>query len=730
MYCSTNDRFVLKIFFPNHILIFILLVMVITTPLYSQERCATVQYMQLLRNEGKIKQTEEQFEQALQQRIKNRQLQQQTHRTHGGPYQVPVVVHVIHNDELIGTGSNISEAQILSQIDVLNKDFKRLNDDANNTPAQFLPNAGSFDIEFVMARRDPSGLPTNGINRVKGTRATWTMSNDAEFKGLSYWPSEDYLNIWVIDFSGSFIGYAQFPVSTMQGLEDYQNSIAATDGIAIDYKAFGTIDAGPFDLDSRYNRGRTTTHEVGHFFGLRHIWGDNDCGTDYVTDTPQQKNSTTTCPSHPQSTVCGTSIVKMFQNFLDYTDDACMNIFTQGQVSRMETIIDDANVPRRNSLLNSPGLLNPNCSVIDVAILSVESPGPVTCDENAIFKIKIKNRSCSDVNSVKVEYTVNQGNLQTNTITLSPSLSINGSTNLTIPAVNFQEGLNTITLTITQVNTVSDDDPSNNTLASTIVVDKTQDKIPLRENFNTLVWPIVSPQMGINWQLTSTNFGLSASVQAFNAGTVGTEAWLVTPTLDFSGVSQASVFFDLSYGYNETDFDRLKVFASGDCGVTYNPLNFDKAGPDLANIVTTSSWLPTTSDKWHPKKYINLNDLAGLTNVRLAFVFTNASGNNIYLDNIEFFTSDNPEPVTIGNDLFSVYWKNETEASLTFNLPERMPVRIQVIDIMGRMYFDTLAPDILNQTFPVDLEVASSGIYILRVQIGNQFFVTKFYLSR
>ncbi len=710
---------------------FLFILFVISTTAYAQERCGTVEYMQKLRDEGKIRQTEEQFELVLNQRIRNRQLQLQTHRTNGGPYQVPVVVHVIHNGEAIGTGTNISDAQILSQIDVLNKDFKRQNADAANTPAQFLPNAGSLDIEFIMARRDPNGLPTTGINRVQGTRSQWTMSNDEEFKALSYWPSQDYMNIWVIDFSGSFIGYAQFPVSTMPGLESYQNGVAATDGIAIDYRTFGTIDAGPFDLDSRYNKGRTTTHEVGHFFGLRHIWGDSDCGTDYVVDTPQQKNSTTTCPTHPQSTVCGTSIVKMFQNFLDYTDDACMNIFTQGQVARMETIIEDANVPRRNSLLNSPGLLFPNCSVIDVAILGVESPGPVSCDETTPFKLTVKNRSCSTVTSLKIEYRVNQALLQTSTLNLSPTLAINETRSLTIPSVNFAEGVNSITLNITEVNSQADDDPGNNSLAANFVVDKSQDKIPLREKFNALTWPKVNPQSGLNWQLMSTNFGLSASVQAFNVGTPGTDAWLVTPILDLSDVVEASIFFDLSYAYNGTDYDRLKVYSSTDCGITYSSVAlFDYAGPDLANTTTTAAWIPTAPDKWHPKKYINLNSFAGLTNIRLAFVFTNARGNNIYLDNIEFFTSDDPQPVNIGTDLYSVYWTSETEASLTFNLPEKMPVNIQIVDVLGRSYLNTTQTDILNQTFPISLDVASSGIYILRVQVGIQFFVTKFYLTR
>jgi hypothetical protein len=190
-------------------------------------------------------------------------------------YTIPVVVHVIHNGEAIGSGTNISNNQILSQINAMNKDFQRLNVDAANTPAEFLSVAGSFDLEFVLAKQDPFGAPTNGINRVQGTKTVWTINDNATFKALSYWPAEDYLNIWVINIP-SYLGFAQFPVSSLPGLEDSPND-RLTDGVVIDYTAFGSNfeGLGTFNLDTKYNRGRTCTHEVGHFFGLKHIWGDD-----------------------------------------------------------------------------------------------------------------------------------------------------------------------------------------------------------------------------------------------------------------------------------------------------------------------------------------------------------------------------------------------------------------------------------------------------------------------
>ncbi len=698
-------------------------------PVSAQERCATVQYMEQLRKEGKIKHSDDQFEQWLDVRKQKRRTEHQAFRTQGTSYEIPVVIHVIHNGEDIGTGTNISDEQIFSQIDVLNQDFNRLNADAVNTPPEFAAVAGSMTIEFVLARRDPDGLPTTGINRVQGTKTSWTLNDNETFKALSYWPSDDYLNIWVLSFSNNFVGYAQFPVSELEGLEPYQNGLASTDGVVVDYTAFGSIDGGMFPLDPSYNKGRTATHEIGHFFGLRHIWGDETCGTDHVDDTPLQRTSTTNCPSHPQTTTCGTPIVKMFQNYMDYTDDACMNLYTVGQVSRMELILDDPTVPRRNSLLNSPGLLDPNCDRIDVALQRIESPAPISCNENASIRLNVLNRSCFALTSITVAYIINQNATQSITIPLPEPLPINKSTILTLPPTTFQLYENTIIVTLTHANELPDEDDLNSSETWKIVIDKSAERIPLRENFNTFTWPVISPQDGITWTQTISTFGPSASVQAFDQGISGTEAWLATPVLDFGSAFKASVFFDYSYGYNGTESDRLKIVASTDCGNTYPITLFDRLGPALATANATIPWQPSQASDWKQRTFINLNALAGQQNVRLAFVFTNATGNHIYLDNIEFFLSDNPNPVDVSPDFYSVYWNTNTEATVTFNLPERMPVRIQVVDILGRSFIDTTAPDILNQTFPINLGGASSGIYFLRVQSTGLNSVKKFYLT-
>src|SRR5690349_9641962 len=167
---------------------------------HAQERCATVINEKIRNSQSVLKNA--QFEQWIQTKTLQR-LTRNNQRQQTASYVIPVVVHVIHNGESIGTGTNISEAQIQSQLDVLNQDYQRLNADAGSTPAVFQPVAGSMNIQFVLAKRDPFGVTSNGIVRVKGTKTSWRLSDESTFKSLSYWRADWYLNIWVINFNSS-----------------------------------------------------------------------------------------------------------------------------------------------------------------------------------------------------------------------------------------------------------------------------------------------------------------------------------------------------------------------------------------------------------------------------------------------------------------------------------------------------------------------------------------------
>ena len=276
---------------------------------------------------------------------------------------IPVVVHVIHNNSsgtIGGTNNtNISDQQVQSQIDALNKDYQRLNADASQTPPGFQSVAANCKLVFCLATTDPSGNSTNGITRTYSSKATYTINDEVQLKGLSYWPSDQYLNIWTCDLRGIpssqlLLGYAQKPgAASVPGL-DPTDGEAATDGVVINYKAFGTIGT----LYAKFNLGRTATHEIGHWLGLSHPWGDynsGDCNlTDYCDDTPTCGNSyESSSPVCSDNAPITCSVPRMIQNYMEYSDDACMNLFTEDQKTRMRSAIELS--ARRSALLSSLG---------------------------------------------------------------------------------------------------------------------------------------------------------------------------------------------------------------------------------------------------------------------------------------------------------------------------------------------------------------------------------------
>jgi hypothetical protein len=245
-----------------------------------------------------------------------------------GPVTIPVVVRVVHRT----AEENISEAQIQSQIDILNQDYMTTNTDMSKVPDSFKALVGNPQIRFELAQEDPSGNSTNGITRTPTNQHSFGVDDGVKSSatgGVEPWDPKKYLNIWVCTLSDSLLGYAQFPGGPPE-----------TDGVVILNTAFGTRGsvAAPFD------KGRTATHEIGHYLNLSHIWGEsriaNCTDSDFVDDTPNQFGPNIGKPSFPHRSCSNSLHGDMFMNYMDYVDDDSMFMFTQGQVVRMHATLD------------------------------------------------------------------------------------------------------------------------------------------------------------------------------------------------------------------------------------------------------------------------------------------------------------------------------------------------------------------------------------------------------
>lgn len=269
-------------------------------------------------------------------------------------YRIPVVVHILHTGEPVGEGFNFSDERIVTQIRTLNEDFRR----KEGTPGfNAHPDGADTHIEFFLAQTDPQGNPTSGIVRINRS-AVPPPSGPSDLITLSsaysYWNPEHYLNIWCWDvgFHGIYFGKSTFPVSNLKGLSTEDLTVA--DGLFINAINFGR---GEDHTLPNYDGGRTLTHEMGHFLGLLHTFGPaNDCDySDYCEDTPPQRTATNGCPQEKPFACDGRPV--MIENYMDYSYDRCMNIFTREQSERMHVVLE--NSPRRKSLV-VPGIVTAN----------------------------------------------------------------------------------------------------------------------------------------------------------------------------------------------------------------------------------------------------------------------------------------------------------------------------------------------------------------------------------
>ncbi len=467
-------------------------------PKTGQIRCSTTEYEKFLQDNNPKRMTEAQFEAWLAPLVKKHKATRTTSKVAATIITIPVVVHVIHSGQAIGTAPNITDAQVQSQITILNQDFRRM----IGTPGYNTNQIGAdIEIEFVLALQDPNGNPTNGIDRVNLCQSSWNPEEiEATVKPVTIWDPTQYLNMWSLKFTPSeLLGYAQPPnASGLSGLPD-NGGDTNTDGVVSGYNYFGSIayNDSSFLLAAPYNKGRTMTHEVGHWLGLIHIWGNADCGTDYCDDTPVHHDRNFDCPT--KLSCNSTTVNEMVENYMDYTDDACMNIFTQNQKDRITVIIN--NSARRNSLKTSTKAA-PIALFANDAEVKIEGGLCVINTQNADCntpppankQVTIYNRGTATLTAVTLNYTINGGSNQT--YTWNGSLALNKSETVTLPN-SIAYGI--LNVSVATTNGGSDQRAGNNTATVTFIAPS----FPENYNFNTYTFTLQQDKWGseTTWNL-------------------------------------------------------------------------------------------------------------------------------------------------------------------------------------------------------------------------------------
>lgn len=391
-------------------------------------------------------------------------------------FNIPVIVHVVHNNEAVNTigatsGNNLNSAQIQNQITILNRDFNGLNPDTSLIPAVFKPLLGKFQFNFCLAVVNPTGgvLAEPGIDRVNRVSKGWNAFpysmayTDATVKPNSIWDPNRYLNMWTVPLTGGILGYATFPNPGASGITGIPTPYGSTttDGLVMPPNYFGSI--GTAAASYPYNGGRTVVHEMGHWVGLRHIWGDATCGTDYCNDTPPAQTSNGGCPTHPYKlgTCGGNTTGEMFMNYMDYTYDACMNMFTMDQKYRAQLIMTYS--PMRAALLTST-VCNLPPVTNDLAIINVISPTysqVINCNNTLNPSIRVANLGSNIITSAVFNYSVTGKPTQTYTWTGSLAVGATSTINLP-PIINITNGVKAFTVNLSSVNGGSDSNNSNN----------------------------------------------------------------------------------------------------------------------------------------------------------------------------------------------------------------------------------------------------------------------------
>lgn len=622
-------------------------------------------------------------------------------------YIIPVVFHVIHNYGL----ENISDAQILDAVTVLNEDFRHLNADTSQIVSPFDTIAADCEIEFRLAQVDPNGNCTNGIDRIASLE---TNVGDDGSK-LNQWPRDRYLNIWVVkQIANGVAGYAYFPYSVDPAY------MAPNDGIVIRSDYVGRIGTG------NLTRARSLTHEIGHYLGLKHLNGNCIIDGDNIADTPLTRGWIG-CPLTNNDS-CISGVPENVQNFMEYS--SCMKMFTRGQRDFMQNTLNSS-IAQRSNLWTTANL-----------ILTGANNPPVTCAPHADFKVN-RRMICEGGSVTLTDLTWSSSSTSriwtiTGPDTLittlqNPTLALNttGSYHVQLIASNSAG-----TDTITKMNfiTVSSD-------TATFNYDYSESfELP-----NTFYFGYISNDgYGNGSYFTQTlsvgHTGTGSVIRPFGNSVEGDVDELITPSyfLDYNTNIQLS--FVYAYVTADTtpwaNTPTLKVYSSLDCGQTWNQ-RWTRTGPALGTAgFMIGNFIPAGPADWDTV-IINLNSMIANPNVRFKFEFTapnDAVAGNLYIDDINVLSTNVGIEESQDDVLFSIY-PNPTDgkSTISYSLAEQNTVNINIYDISGRLvrtvYSGEQQPGEYNLTVTDEAHPLAPGTYMVQMMVDDKLSTRKFVVT-
>jgi hypothetical protein len=538
--------------------------------------------------------------------------------------------------------------------------------------------------------------------------------------GVESWDTEKYFNVWITILSDNLLGYSSFPGD---GSPDEQ-------GVVIDYRAL------PGGSYMSYSKGKTLVHETGHFFNLYHIWGDDggSCtGTDYVDDTPNQANSSNTCYSGIHTDNCtrsGNGI--MYQNYMDYTPDDCMVMFTAAQVSRMQAAL----TAYYASFLTSDGCQPPVLKNYNAAIISIDQPGQRLCSSSFTPVISIKNKGMLTLTSLNISVFIDEALVLD--YNWNGSLTYNNTTTITLSSIIISEGTHRLTISCYKPNGNDDEEAENDSLSVNIQYYKPVTEII--ESFEGSIfspagWDVVNPDHSITWQKTGSagKTGIaSAVINNHDYTDVGQKDDLRLPLVNISSsVDSAFLSFRVAAAaYTATTisnntWDTLEVIVSTNCGATFTSV-YKKWGANLVTRsgATTESFIPSANE-WR-KDSINLENYIGQNSLLIGFRNTTGYENNIYLDDINLRT------VTVNSNLKNAGFlvaPVPTSGWITVQFypqPANLQ-RIEVFNTSGQQITTINTGGAANNSYRFDLSSQAAGVYIVRAVFSDKVLVKKIF---